>query len=77
MDHSKDHDRNTSQVTVGAAQRPGTEPPYADGLHVHRKGDRVCAVVVNGAGSVALGPGTGIGRSVEDPGIRASLALLR
>ncbi|GGZ23588.1 hypothetical protein GCM10010387_15980 [Streptomyces inusitatus] len=37
-------------VTVGVAQRPGTEPPYADGWHVHRRGERVSAVVVDGAG---------------------------
>lgn len=37
-------------VTVGVAQRPGTEPPCADGVHVHRRDDRVCAAVVDGAG---------------------------
>lgn len=37
-------------VTVGVAQRPGTERPCADGAHVHRRGDRVCAAVVDGAG---------------------------
>ncbi|MFJ8374071.1 SpoIIE family protein phosphatase [Streptomyces sp. NPDC094461] len=37
-------------ITVGAAQRPGTEPPCADGFHVHRKGGRVTAAVVDGAG---------------------------
>ncbi|MEU6979611.1 hypothetical protein [Streptomyces sp. NPDC046371] len=37
-------------VTVGIAKRPGTQPPYADGAHVHRQGDRVCAAVVDGAG---------------------------
>ncbi|MFJ2589705.1 SpoIIE family protein phosphatase [Streptomyces sp. NPDC087538] len=40
----------TAEVTVGVAQRPGTEPPCADGVHVHRRGDRVCAAVVDGAG---------------------------
>ncbi|MEU8892958.1 SpoIIE family protein phosphatase [Streptomyces sp. NPDC048442] len=37
-------------VSVGAAQRPGTEPPCADGLHVHRREGRVCAALVDGAG---------------------------
>ncbi|WP_331759757.1 SpoIIE family protein phosphatase [Streptomyces anulatus] len=50
MDHSNDHGLSPWQVTVGSAQRPGSEPPCADGLHVHRKGERVCAVVVDGAG---------------------------
>ena len=40
----------TTAVTVGTAQRAGTEPPCADGMHVHRMGDRVCAAVVDGAG---------------------------
>ncbi|MEU2352478.1 SpoIIE family protein phosphatase [Streptomyces misionensis] len=40
----------TAEVTVGVAQRVGTEPPCADGAHVHRRGDRVCAAVVDGAG---------------------------
>ncbi|WP_017541557.1 SpoIIE family protein phosphatase [Nocardiopsis halophila] len=31
-------------------ERPGTEPPCADGAHVHRRGERVCAAVVDGAG---------------------------
>ncbi|MFI9052442.1 hypothetical protein [Streptomyces sp. NPDC053427] len=39
-----------AEVTVGVAQRAGTEPPCADGVHVHRRGDRVCAAVVDGAG---------------------------
>ncbi|MEV5348934.1 SpoIIE family protein phosphatase [Streptomyces achromogenes] len=39
-----------AEVTVGVAQRTGTEPPCADGFHVHRRGDRVCAAVVDGAG---------------------------
>ncbi|MFI1189423.1 SpoIIE family protein phosphatase [Streptomyces californicus] len=50
MDHANNPDCTAAQVMVGTAQRPGTEPPCADGLHVHRKGDRVCAVVVDGAG---------------------------
>lgn len=50
MSHSNNHDRSTSKVTVGTAQRPGTEPPCADGLHIHRRGERVCAVLVDGAG---------------------------
>ncbi|MFF1348523.1 SpoIIE family protein phosphatase [Streptomyces sp. NPDC058322] len=37
-------------VAVGIAQRPGTEPPCADGAHVHRRGGRVTAAVVDGAG---------------------------
>lgn len=40
----------TAAVVVGTAQRAGTEPPCADGMHVHRRGDRVCASVVDGAG---------------------------
>ncbi|MGW7521810.1 SpoIIE family protein phosphatase [Streptomyces sp. NPDC054796] len=43
-------DNKTATVTVGIAQRPGTEPPYADGAHVHRRGERICAAVVDGAG---------------------------
>jgi hypothetical protein len=43
-------DSKTVAVTVGIAQRPGTEPPYADGAHVHRRDERVCAAVVDGAG---------------------------
>ncbi|MFF7411693.1 hypothetical protein [Streptomyces lydicus] len=39
-----------AEVTVGLAQRPGTELPCADGVHVHRQGGRVCAAVVDGAG---------------------------
>ncbi|MGW3091579.1 hypothetical protein [Streptomyces sp. NPDC001108] len=38
------------RVETGSAQRPGTEPPCADGVHVHRRGERVCAAVVDGAG---------------------------
>lgn len=37
-------------ITVGMAQRPGTEPPCADGYDVQRCGGRVCAAVVDGAG---------------------------
>ncbi|MFF1715758.1 PP2C family protein-serine/threonine phosphatase [Streptomyces sp. NPDC058268] len=37
-------------VAVGVAQRPGTEPPCADGQDIQRCGTRVCAVVVDGAG---------------------------
>jgi serine/threonine protein phosphatase PrpC len=37
-------------VTVGVAQRPGTEPPCADGADVQRRGHRVSAAVVDGAG---------------------------
>ncbi|MFB7657897.1 MULTISPECIES: PP2C family protein-serine/threonine phosphatase [unclassified Streptomyces] len=40
----------TAEIAVGVAQRPGTEPPCADGAHVHRRGNRVCAAVVDGAG---------------------------
>ncbi|MFL4497466.1 hypothetical protein ACJ6WD_40450 [Streptomyces sp. VTCC 41912] len=40
----------TTEVSVGVAQRAGTEPPCADGAHVHRRGKRVCAAVVDGAG---------------------------
>ena len=42
--------RTAETVVVGAAQRPGTEPPYADGYDVQRRGVRVCAAVVDGAG---------------------------
>lgn len=37
-------------IRVGMAQRPGTEPPCADGMHVQRRGEDVTAVVVDGAG---------------------------
>ncbi|MFD6334242.1 hypothetical protein ACFWGI_32305 [Streptomyces niveus] len=37
-------------ITVGMARRPGTEPPCADGYDVQRRGRRVCAAVVDGAG---------------------------
>ncbi|MFE4264486.1 SpoIIE family protein phosphatase [Streptomyces sp. NPDC056883] len=37
-------------VVVGRAQRPGTEPPCADGADVQRRGATVCAAVVDGAG---------------------------
>ncbi|MCZ1012112.1 hypothetical protein [Streptomyces lydicus] len=45
-----DHATHTETITVGAACRPGTEPPCADGHDVHRRGQRVCAAVVDGAG---------------------------
>lgn len=43
---------NTDAVAVvtAVAQRPGTEPPCADGMDVQRTGDRVCAAVVDAAG---------------------------
>lgn len=41
---------SSETVTVGVAGRPGTEPPCADGAHAHRRGERVCAAVVDGAG---------------------------
>lgn len=37
-------------ITIGAAQRPGTEPPCADGYDAQRTGDQVTAAVVDGAG---------------------------
>ncbi|WP_411129127.1 hypothetical protein [Streptomyces sp. x-19] len=38
-------------VVAGVAcRRPGTESPCADGQHVQRRGGRVCAAVVDGAG---------------------------
>ncbi|MFD6534903.1 hypothetical protein [Streptomyces goshikiensis] len=37
-------------IVVGRAQRAGTEPPYADGADVQRRGEMVCAAVVDGAG---------------------------
>lgn len=40
----------TAEVTVGVGRRAGTEPPCADGAHVHRRGERVCTAVVDGAG---------------------------
>ncbi|MFH8752971.1 SpoIIE family protein phosphatase [Streptomyces rimosus] len=43
-------ERTAETVEVGIAQRPGTEAPCADGAHVHRRDDRVCAAVVDGAG---------------------------
>ena len=39
-----------STVSVGVAQRPGTQPPCADGADVQRCGERVSAAVVDGAG---------------------------
>ncbi|MFK0047964.1 hypothetical protein ACIQU4_28525 [Streptomyces sp. NPDC090741] len=44
------HAVNSDFVTVGVAQRPGTEPPCADGWDVQRSGAKVCAAVVDGAG---------------------------
>jgi serine/threonine protein phosphatase PrpC len=40
----------TQYVRIGVAQRPGTQPPCADGHDVQRTGDRVTAAVVDGAG---------------------------
>ncbi|MET9083212.1 hypothetical protein ABZX77_15165 [Streptomyces sp. NPDC004237] len=40
----------TEAITVGMAGRPGTEPPCADGYDLQRRGQRVCAAVVDGAG---------------------------
>ncbi|MGA5819916.1 SpoIIE family protein phosphatase [Kitasatospora sp. NPDC094028] len=37
-------------VTIGAAQRPGTKPPCADGYDVQYTDDRVTIAVVDGAG---------------------------
>lgn len=37
-------------ITFGAAQRPGTEPPCADGYDIQRTGEQVTAAVVDGAG---------------------------
>ncbi|MFD7067528.1 SpoIIE family protein phosphatase [Streptomyces sp. NPDC059913] len=39
-----------ARIRVGMAQRPGTEPPCADGMHVHHRRSRVTAAVVDGAG---------------------------
>lgn len=51
---------DTTEIAVGVAQRPGTESDApegsgleslcADGAHVHRRDNRVCAAVVDGAG---------------------------
>lgn len=38
------------RIVVGLAQRPGTEPPCADGADVQRRGKMVCAAGVDGAG---------------------------
>ncbi|MFI5987724.1 SpoIIE family protein phosphatase [Streptomyces sp. NPDC051555] len=43
-------ERAVDSVVVGVAQRPGTEPPCADGHDVQRRGSKVCAAVVDGAG---------------------------
>ncbi|MFF0630571.1 hypothetical protein ACFYU2_44255, partial [Streptomyces sp. NPDC004296] len=40
----------TGSVVVGVAQRPGTVPACADGLDVQRRGAKLCAAVVDGAG---------------------------
>lgn len=37
-------------ITVGLAQRGGTEPPCADGMDVQRQGDGIAAAVVDAAG---------------------------
>ncbi|WP_234313745.1 SpoIIE family protein phosphatase [Streptomyces sp. NBRC 109706] len=37
-------------ITVGVAQRPGTEPPCADSWDVQWRGQRVTATVLDGAG---------------------------
>ncbi|MFE5662820.1 SpoIIE family protein phosphatase [Streptomyces niveus] len=37
-------------IRTGQATRGGTESPCADGAHIHRRGERVCAAVVDGAG---------------------------
>jgi hypothetical protein len=39
-----------TEIAFGIARRSGTEPPYADGAHIHQRGNRVCAAVVDGAG---------------------------
>lgn len=49
-DKRTDRATNTEMIMVGASQRPGTEPPCADGYDVQRRGSRVCAAVVDGAG---------------------------
>ncbi|MCX5077759.1 SpoIIE family protein phosphatase [Streptomyces sp. NBC_00424] len=43
-------EQKVDSVVVGVAQRPGTEPPCADGHDVQRRGSKVCAAVVDGAG---------------------------
>ncbi|MFE9250940.1 hypothetical protein [Streptomyces sp. NPDC007088] len=45
-----DRTTDAQTITVGMARRPGTEPPCADGYDVQRRGRRVCAAVVDGAG---------------------------
>ncbi|MFT2014608.1 PP2C family protein-serine/threonine phosphatase [Streptomyces sp. 796.1] len=37
-------------IITGHATRAGTKPPSADGHHIHRRGERVTAAVVDGAG---------------------------
>lgn len=46
----EDNVQSPAKVAFGIAQRAGTELPCADGVHVHRRGERVCAAVVDGAG---------------------------
>jgi serine/threonine protein phosphatase PrpC len=41
---------SSARVVVGVGQRPGTQPPCADGADVQRRGRRVSAAVVDGAG---------------------------
>lgn len=41
---------HSATVTAAVAQRPGTEPPCADGMDVQRRGNRISAAVVDGAG---------------------------
>ncbi len=57
MTQSVDPTTTATRVAVGVAQRPGTESTgpagedlCADGAHVQRRGDRVTAAVVDGAG---------------------------
>ncbi|MFE6272197.1 SpoIIE family protein phosphatase [Streptomyces goshikiensis] len=50
MSKTTNHTENSGEVMAGAAQRPGTEPPIADGWDIQRRGDKVCAAVVDGAG---------------------------
>ncbi|GGX34004.1 SpoIIE family protein phosphatase [Streptomyces noursei] len=50
MTETVERTADTKTVVVGVAQRPGTEPPCADGQDVQRRGRRVCAAVVDGAG---------------------------
>ncbi|MFI5864737.1 hypothetical protein [Streptomyces sp. NPDC051546] len=45
-----DRAMDTGTIKVGMARRAGTEAPCADGYDVQRRGQRVCASVVDGAG---------------------------